>query len=65
MLRAGTPATDVADHLGHGLGVLQDTYAHAIKDMKGKRAQPLDKAISAKRVRPEYVGKKEAGPAKR
>ncbi len=65
MLRAGIPAPDVAEHMGHSLGVLLDTYAHAIKDMKGKRAQPLDKAISAKRVRPEYVGKKKAGPAKR
>jgi hypothetical protein len=51
MLRAGTPATDVAEHLGHSFETLSGVYAHAIKAMKGKPAQPLDEAISADRVR--------------
>jgi len=51
MLRAGTPHADVAEHLGHSEAILMDPYSHAIKALKGKRARPLDKAISAARVR--------------
>jgi integrase len=51
MLRAGTPATDVAEHLGHSIETLLSVYAHAIKEMKGQPAVPLDKAIRAARVR--------------
>lgn len=51
MLRAGTPATDVAEHLGHSVETLLSVYAHAIKEMKGQPAVPLDKAIRAARVR--------------
>jgi integrase len=64
MLRAGTPEIDVAEHLGHGLGVLQDTYAHAIKAMKGEPPKSLEASIRAARVRPEYVSKKKAGQRK-
>lgn len=51
MLRAGEPTTDVAEHLGHSLETLLSTYAHAIKEMKGQPAVPMDKAIRAARVR--------------
>jgi hypothetical protein len=41
----------VADHLGLSFEKLRGVYAHAIKDMTGKHAGSLDKAISAARVR--------------
>jgi integrase len=49
MLRAGIPAPDVAEHLGHSLETLLSVYAHAIKAMKGQPAEPLDKAIKRAR----------------
>ena len=49
MLRAGIPAPDVAEHLGHSLETLLSVYAHAIKAMKGQPAQSLDAAIEAAR----------------
>ena len=51
MLRAGIPATDVAEHLGHSFETLSGVYAHAIKAMKGQPSRPLEAAISAARVR--------------
>jgi integrase len=39
MLRAGIPAPDVAEHMGHSLETLLCVYAHAIKAMKGQPAQ--------------------------
>jgi integrase len=67
MLRAGIPAPDVAEHMGHSLETLLSVYAHAIKAMKGKPAEPLDKAIRAARGtdRVRSVGKTKAAKSRR
>ena len=49
MLRAGIPPVEVAAHMGHGLDVLQRTYAHVIKDMRGKPPRPVAVEITAAR----------------
>jgi integrase len=49
MLRAQIPPADVAEHMGHGLRVLFDTYGHEIEGMRGMPAVPMAQAIQEAR----------------
>jgi len=50
MIHAGTPLTEIAEHLGNSVGVLSQTYAHVIKDMRGQPATSVADAIMSARA---------------
>jgi integrase len=50
LINAGTPLTEVAEHLGNSVGVLSQTYAHVIKDMRGQSATSVPDAIMSARA---------------
>jgi hypothetical protein len=66
LLHAGWPLTEVAEHLGHSVAVLSDTYAHVIAELRGQRPVPVETAIERarrRRLRPQNAPSRPAGAA--
>lgn len=49
MIRAGVPLLEISADLGHGVGVLTETYAHDIQAMRGQPSRPVEAEIAAAR----------------
>jgi integrase len=64
LLHAGWPLTEVAEHLGHSVAVLSDTYAHVIAELRGTRPVPVETAIDRARRRPASTKRPQNAPSR-